>query len=252
MALAAYQLAVTNLIQAPTSPTPLISSAQLTTYINLARSKVATDGECVRVLGTLNMVSGTQQYSFAGINLGGAVGVAQVMTVRTINYAIAGGFRTILPRPWAWFNYYVLNDPTPVPGFPTIWVQYGQGLSGSLYFNIPDFAYPLTMDTVCIPVPLVDDNTDEAIPYPWTDAVEFYAAWLALLQLQRTAHAEQMYGRYTRMMGLASSEATPTILPNDYERVSDPTLANKLASQPLRTGADIGTGSVSGQPTPTG
>lgn len=255
MALTAYQTAVTNLLQAPSSPTPLVPTTQLTTYINNARLRVAVEAECVRNYASLSIVANTASYPFTAIVLSGGAssvtGIAAPLVVRTATYNVAGGARFIVPRPWPWFNYYVLNNPVPVPGPPTTVSQYGQGLAGTLFFNIPDVGYTLNLDTACTPILLVDDTTVEAIPYPWTDSVPFYAAWLAFMQLQKPADADRCLNDYKMLMSMARKEATADVLPNSYEQVSDPTLANKLASQPLRTGGDIGVGSRAGAPSAT-
>lgn len=59
--------------------------------------------------------------------------------------------------------------------------QFGQGDAGSLYlYPEPDQTYPVEWDCLCLPKDLVSDQDYEAIPRPWTDAVPYYAAWLAL------------------------------------------------------------------------
>lgn len=255
MALTAYQSAVQNLIQAPSAPIPLIGSAQLTVYINDARVKVATEGECIRNYATLALASGTIQYPFSGIVISGAAptGIQGPMAVRYANYKVANGARPVLPRPWPWFNFYYLGNPTPAAGPPSIYSQFGQGALGSLFINPPpDIAYSLNLDVACLPIPLVDDTTTEAIPATWTDAVPFYAAWLALLSMQRPADADTMLQRFTMLMAMARAEATPSVLSGNYEGVSDPTLANKLGSQPLRSAQDIGAGAAAGKPMPGG
>jgi hypothetical protein len=62
---------------------------------------------------------------------------------------------------------------------------------------------------------LASDATIEAIPYPWTEAVPFYAAWLALMTVQRQADADKMMVRYMELMSRARQETTPTFLPEN-------------------------------------
>jgi hypothetical protein len=237
--LTAYLTQFQNLIQAPSSPIPLISTAQATTYINTARGQVAGEGECIRVYASLTLAAPTQQYPFASIALpAGTLGVAGVLNVRMATYAVAGGQKRVVPREWEWFNDFVLATPVPVAGPPQYWAQFGQGASGTLFFNLPDEAYTIALDTVCYPSPLATDGDPEAIPYLWTDAVPYYAAWLGLMSLQRQADADNrangMMKRYEDLMARARRAATPSVLPGQFAQGPDPMAANRLGIQPGR------------------
>ena len=225
----------------------------LTYYINQARGQLAGESECIRVYATLVLAAGTQQYAFSLINLNGAAGVEGPLTVRTASYAVGQGAKLVLPRPWPWFNLYVLCHPAPIAGPPDTYSQYGQGAAGTLFVNMPDQSYTLNLDTACYPVSLADDTTAEAIPYLWTDAVPYYAAYLALMSMPgQDQRAQQMFQLYSLFVTRARRAATPTVLQSNFEQTSDPTLANKLGSQPLRSAADIGAGAQGGKPHPVG
>lgn len=231
--LAAYQAQFQNLIQYPAPPTPLISNNQATVYINAARGQVALEAECIRVVATLAIVPGTQQYPFSAISFPtGTEGVQGVQDVRLVNYGIAAGQQRVIGREWEWFNRYVLANPVPVPGVPALWAQYGQGANGTLFVNQADTDYTLYLDTVCYPMPLVDDTTPEAIPYQWTDAVPFWAAWLGFLSLTRQTDADKMMANYRELVQRARRGATPSVLPHQFEQSPDMTLPNKLGVQP--------------------
>jgi hypothetical protein len=117
-------------------------------------------------------------------------------------------------RSWEWFAAYYLGNPAS--GVPTVMAQEGQGLSGTFYFSpVPNAVGTASFDVACLPVPLVNDSTPEAIPALWTDAVPFYAAWLAMMQLQRQADAQVMLGRYKELAMRGRQEATPTVLPDN-------------------------------------
>ena len=254
--LTAYENAVINLIQAPSSPTPLIATATLDSYINTARSQVAIEGECIRNNGLLTIGTSTQIYGFSLITTVGGftpLGILGPVTVRLASYTIpnTSNRQRLYARPWPWFDLYELSNPTVVAGVPRVYSQYGQGSTdGSLYVSLVDQIYTLNLDLTCLPIALVNDSTGEAIPYPWTDAVPFYAAWLALLQLQRPADADEMLQRYSQLMARARRGVTPSVLPANFEQQTDPTLANKLGSQPFRSGTDIGAGAQGGRTLP--
>lgn len=228
--------------------------ADLVFYVNQARGQLAGESECLRVYATLALAAGTQQYPFSAITLTNApAGTEGVLTVRTASYQVADGARQVMPRSWPWFNLYILCSPEPETGAPSVYAQYGQGASGTLFFNMPDQAYTLNLDTACYPAALALDTDPEAIPYLWTDAVPYYAAYLALLSMMGADdRAQKMLDLYGVFVERARRAATPSVLQSNYEQTSDPTLANKLGSQPLRSASDIGAGAQGGKPHPAG
>ena len=208
--LTTYETLTRALIQAPSSPTPLISTAVLDSYINIARNQVAADAECIRLPGTLMLVVGNPGYTFELINVVSGFGFGPILTVRSAKL----GTQPIDIRGWEWYAQYYFNDSAV--GTPVRAAQQGQGSSGTLFFNpIPNVAGTVSLDVVCLPDGLVDDTTPESIPLLWTDAVPFYAAWLALLSLQRPLDAEQMMQRYDRLVRRGRQTATPSELPDN-------------------------------------
>ena len=246
--LTAYLNATRTLQQNPSATTDLYSDADLTTYINTARGQVAGESESIRYLGTIPTVVNQQVYNFSGIDTGvsGTNGIEGVINVRSIRYSIASGTRWIPPRNWEWFEFYVLNNPVPQAGPPTIWSQYGQGSApgatgsvsgGSFYINVPDIVYTLNCDCVCYPIPLVDDTTKEALPYLWTDAVPFFAAYYAYLSAQtgaRQADAERMYNHYETFLERARKSANPAVNRWQGSQAQDPAQAAKFG---IKSGA---------------
>ena len=233
--LSTYQAQFVNLIQSLGSPIPLISTAQSTVYINSARVQIAAEAKCIRNYATLALVVNQQQYNFSTIVFAPATsGVQVVMNVEMAGFTVPAttGQRIVVQREWAWFNRYVLQNPVPVAGPPRYWAQFGQGALGTLWFNLPDFTYVINLDTVCLPLPLATDTDPEAIPYQWTDAVPFYAAWLGMQQEQRQGDAEMMLQRFKMLMQRARAAATPEVTPTVYSQVPDVTMANQLGIRP--------------------
>lgn len=208
--LAAYESLTLNLLQAPSSPIPLIATPTLDAYINSARNQVAADAECIRVPGTLALTAGTQSYSFASINTSATPGAGNVISVRSAG--ISGQPLDI--RNWEWFAQYYFGNGQA--GVPIRVAQQGQGVNGTLFFNpTPSVSLTAYLDVVCLPIPLVTDLTVEAIPPLWTDAVPFYAAWLGMQNLQRQADADMMLQRYQSLTRRGRQLATPTELPEN-------------------------------------
>lgn len=237
--LTTYITQTQRLLQNPAPATGLYSTSAVTDYINVARKQLAGESECIRVIGTINTVDGQRNYSFADINLGSAAGVAGVFNIRRINYASGDGQIFVTPRSWEWFDQYCLNNAAPLGAelgarYPRTWSQYGQGggapsgtsaQSGTFYIDpIPDGVYTLYCDCTCYPVTLVDDSTAEAIPFIFTDAVPFFAAWYALLSNQtqaRRADAEAFYSYYLTFLERAKKISTPAVLGQQYEQMPD-------------------------------
>lgn len=250
--LTTYITQTQRLLQNPAPATGLYSTASVTDYVNIARKQLAGEAECVRAIGTISTVAGQRSYSFADINVGvsGTTGIAGVFNVRRINFAVTSdGQQYVTPRPWEWFDQYCMNNPLPASGelgtrYPRIWSQYGQGggaptggssQSGTFYVDpIPDDVYTLYCDCVCYPITLADDTSKEAIPFIFTDAVPFFAAWYALLSNQtqaRRADAEAYYGYYQEFLKRAVTIANPAVLSWQYEGGDDPAQAGKAGAR---------------------
>lgn len=243
--LTSYLAATNALLQQPPATNPLYSTALLTTFINTARGQLAGESEAIRFIASLAVSAGTTVYPFTSISLTGAAGVQGVINVRTAWVTVGTGQRFLYTRPFEWFSLFRLNSPVPRTGPPVTWSQYGQGAEartspnpvggGTIHIApVPDDAYTLKLDCVCYPIALADDTTPEAIPYLWTDAVPYFAAYLALLSAQsasRQADAQRMMTLYTQFVTRARRAATPSVLPVQYPQQPTPTRANQLGVQ---------------------
>ena len=76
-----------------------------------------------------------------------------------------------------------------------------------------------SLDAFCLPTDMTMDNSVvEAIPQPWTDAVPYFAAHLAMLELQNY-NAAKMYEQLFDKMTLGySGQARPGRAINQYGR----------------------------------
>lgn len=236
MALTNYQTLTFLQLQNPGSAAQKIyTTADITSYINLARSQIAGEAMCIRNLATLGLTQGTRVYNFSSITLGTpSTGIAGIFNVRQALLGLGAGNIWLHPRSFEWFTLYSLGTIVPAESTPIRWSQYGQGATGSLYVDpIPDADYTATLDCVCYPVPLVDDLTPEAIPFPWTDVVPFYAAWYALCAVQRFTDAEKMMERVHMYMARARSMSNPDVVPQVYSQApQDPSVIGHLGLQP--------------------
>ena len=228
-----------------------VNDFDLVDWINIARGQIATESECIRCQGTLNVSPISMEYPFTSIAIT-TDGVAQAIAVRVINYEVAGGKQRVLPRPWPWFNLYELCNPAPTLSPPRLFSQYGQGMNGSIWLNPLDTDYILDVDATGLPKDLEDDDSVETIPYPWTIPIMYYAAYMGYMQMPGAEdQAQRMYDTYELFMSRSRQGVTPSILPHNYDQQTDPTLANKLGSQPFRSAADLGGGARGGRSTPS-
>jgi hypothetical protein len=208
-------------------------------YINTARGQIAGEAECIRVYGNLAVTAPTQQYPFSAITFpAGTVGVRGVINVRMMTFSLLGATGAVLvtPREWEYFNTFFLSQNVPQAGVPSTWSQFGQGVNGTIFINLPDTNYALNLDTVCYPSSLNTDADPEAIPYLWTDAVPYFAAYLALLTAKDGQGADNMMKLYQQFVMRARAFATPSVLSGQYEQAPDPMMSGRLGVQPMRAG----------------
>lgn len=234
-----YETVTSALLQAPSSPTPLIPAATLDTYINFARLQVAAAGACIRGYPTLTLTVAQRQYDFSSITSGLPTGTSAIYHIRQLWFQIPGtaGLVRVTPRSFEYFGLFALNNPVPASGQPKMWSQFGQGEEGSFFIDpLPDLPYSCMFDVLGVPEPLIDDTTPEAIPDIWTLAVPFYAAWYGFMSLQRQADADMMMKRYTEQMAMARNAANPNLLMENWSQQPDPMTTNRLGVQPARAG----------------
>jgi hypothetical protein len=191
-------------------------------YINDARVQIALAAECLRQPATLAMIVGQQPYPFSEMVLQAAgnpvAGLAGVGNVRVARLAlITGGQRRLEMRSWEYFDTFWLSRLAPVPGPPQITARLQPGISGTLWFApAPDDVYPINLDTVAYPVPLKLDSDVEALPVPFTDAVPFFAAYLAFLSLRDPDGAGAMWAEYQKFEMRGTQLTTPSRIPRAY------------------------------------
>ena len=100
---------------------------------------------------------------------------------------------------------------------PGWWAQYGEGPTGSIYLApIPGTQSPMEVDLTVVPAPLLNDDDADPIPYPWTDAVGYWAAVLCLLMQQRKEDAAALTQTFNAELPMCASVVCPTLIQNPY------------------------------------
>jgi hypothetical protein len=214
--------------------------ATLHTYINRSRRRIAAASGCLRVVppGILT-IPNQEIYPFSAWNAlvqETLPGVQSILACRSLAVAIGGKWQRQDNGQWiiaggAWkplwrrivwtdfqarFRIYgrtflgVLSEP----GW---YSQFGEGALGSLFLApIPTQAMPMELDLSCVPSPLLTDNDPDPIPYPWTDAVSYWAGVLCLMQQQRGQDASALAQVFNAEMPFAASVVCPQMIQTAY------------------------------------
>ena len=168
----------------------------------------------------LNVTSfGQEVYNFSDFPMSTFPGVGSPFAVLSVAMIYNGYRYTLLNYPFTIYQGFVRNYPQQYDYVPTIYSQYGQGAGGSLYmYPIANQTYQFEVDCLCLPMDLQDDGTYEALPDPWCDAVPYFAAHLAYLEIQNFNAARGMLDLFDRQVGRYSAGARTRYLGNPYGR----------------------------------
>ena len=180
----------------------------------------------ITVDNSLTTVPSQEVYQFSTANVLAqnqilTKGVNQIIGVLSV--ACAWGSNAAMkpllkPEIWTDFQAYYRSYNTGMQNYPTVWSQYSQGVTGSLYvWTYPSQYSQMDWDTYCLPIALVDDTTAEAIQYPWASAVPYYAAYLAYFDAQRFDSAKMMKDEYETRMKEAVAMVTTPFVPDYYQ-----------------------------------
>lgn len=177
----------------------------------------ATATASVSPINVLN--AGQEQYRFSDINLAAFPGVEAVYYVRGVSLIYAN-YRYSLPcYPFSTYQSHIRQYPFQYQYVPTFCSQFGQGVNGSFFFYpLPSQAYQMEWDCQCIPSDLVDNLSVEALPAPWTDAVMYFAAHIAALELQNFQAAKGFLELYEKFAQRYSDYARAGRVVNPYGR----------------------------------
>lgn len=212
-----YQQQTSRLLHDPNNVNfPL---ADITVYINIARGQIASQSQCVRSLDTVNLVSGTETYALPTTGTQAGTGPA----IAVLNISVPWGTYTPTMDHYSFseFQAYFRLFSGTVSGFPECWAQLGDAQSGTVYFfPIPGQAFASLWDCAHTVAPLNTDSDPEAIPYPFTDAVPYFAAYLALVNAQRYNEAKAALTVFTMFMKSARSSVNPLFMGTQYPGIA--------------------------------
>lgn len=169
-------------------------------------------------INCLNTVANQEIYAFSSANVLAQLtsGVKSILFIESV--AVSWGSLKPTLEQWNWNDLQAYMRAYPVQsGQPAMWAQLGQGVGGSMYIQpVPTSALPMEWNCVCVPVDLLTSTDPEAIPYPWTDAVPYFAAYLAFLNARRPQEAGEQFATYTNRMLRARAFSESSMVPSYY------------------------------------
>lgn len=182
-----------------------------------------TGATAIVVVSGLNVTSVSQEvYQFSSVTPMVATSGSGIQSVYEVNgiTVIWGTFRYRM-KTCSFSKYKAVGSPYTA-GYtyiPAVYSQFGQGVNGSIYaYPIANAAYQWEWDCFCLPNDLNVATDVEALPYPWTDAVPFYAAYYAYQQNGRMADADRMWKEAGKMMTRARTFSRRRMVSNWYGR----------------------------------
>lgn len=194
------------------------SVSDLTAYINLARGQIASQTQCVRCLDIVDLANGTESYALP--TTGTLSGAGQAVAV--ISIAMPWGtYKPVLDRySWGDFQAQFRLFSGTVQGFPECYAQLGDALSSAVYFfPIPTQVFASEWYCAHTVSAMSSDADPEAIPYPFTDCVPYFAAYLALINAQRYQESKIMFQTFQMFMQSARSSTNPLFTNTAYPTI---------------------------------
>lgn len=212
----------------------------LKNYINRSRRRICASSGCLRFIPPgVSTIANQEVYPFAmwkSLAQGACPQAESILACRSLAVSLGGqwtqapnGGWTITKGSWkpmwrrvVWSDFqarFRIYGGTFMGTFsePGWWAQYGEGAVASLYLApIPTISQPMEVDLTLVPKPLATDGDVEPIPYPWTDAVSYFAAMLALIQQQRGQDARQLAEMFNAELPMCAAVVCPTMLQNPY------------------------------------
>jgi hypothetical protein len=217
----------------------------LANYINRARRRIAAVSGCLRVIPPgVQTIPNQEIYTFRSwdalvqmimpqaqsvlacrsmaVGIGGRWQTTTDDQGNILSASIVGGSWKPLWRRIVWTDFQArfriyggtFMGTISEPGW---FAQYGEGPTGAIYLApVPTQSLPMEVDLTVIPSPLLTDNDVDPIPYPWRDAVSYWAAMLALLQQQRREDAAAMQALFAAELPLCAAVVCPQMIQTAY------------------------------------
>jgi len=184
------------------------TDAELTDYINDGRNHMVQDTGCNRILQSHTLVYNVETLNFSSLPQGD-----RTIDVLNINLYWGNSRYPLAYMAWSDFNAQ-LRFWQNYTGRPVGFSMYGPK---TIYISPkPDQAYQIELDTVVLPTELTTQSPNETLPTPFTEAVPFYASYLAKYQEQSYGEAEIFKQEYQKHVLQALNTTFTRRLPTPY------------------------------------
>jgi hypothetical protein len=178
-------------------------------FLNKALQRRDLDTGANRTLITFVLTAGTDTYSFATLgnqSVFDVVGIALIFTgTRVVLDQRSYTELTAQKRPWTTYR-----------GLPEAWCRYGP--SSVIFGPTPSTTYTTEWDCCVFSPPMIAASDTDPLPYPWTQPVPYYAAYLAKLNEGQGDEAADFFRQYREQVDTAMN-ARVGMLPTSYPQV---------------------------------
>lgn len=166
--------------------------SELNDYISEARNRVVGDTGCLRSLQSFTLTVGQEAYQYSALP-------SSTQTMDIINIVAIWGQQRITLQYMPWSQFTTRMRPwLSYQDIPAVFTIYGQS---TFYIGpTPSQAYSCEIDTVILPVAFTDDTTADAINYPYTAGVSYYASYLAKEKQQAYEESDRFLEKYKQKM----------------------------------------------------
>lgn len=165
------------------------------------------------------MNQGQEVYRFADQDLSANPGVKSIYSVKSVSVLYANWRYTLACPSFSSYQATLRSFPFQYQYVPFYMAQYGRGTAGAFFmYPQPSAPWQMEWDCFCLPDNLTDDQSVEAIPDPYTDAVPFRAAYFAYLELQNLNAARFYDQEFDKWMARFGTATLPGRTSNPYGR----------------------------------
>lgn len=165
------------------------------------------------------LVQGQEVYLFSDINLSQFPGFDSVYYVESISILYAAQRYSLMVPSFSSYQAMIRQFTNQYQYVPFFAGQLAQGTSGSLFlYPLPSTAWQCEFVFRALPQDLIDDQSVEALPQPWTDGVMYMALHLGYLSLQNPNMARMYLELFSQFTHGYSVAARPGRKPNPYGR----------------------------------
>jgi hypothetical protein len=184
------------------------TNAELTDNINAARLRVVRDTGCLRDLQSYTLLANAETFSYSNLPKADR-------TLDILNINVYWGNTRVPLRYLAWTDFNTqLRYWQNYRGVPVGFSIYG---ANKVYVGpIPDQNYAVDVDTVIMPVALVNLSDVDEIPEPYTGPVQFYSAYIAKYKEQSYGEAEIFKQEYIKNTQSVLNSVFTRRMPSPY------------------------------------